>query len=117
MLEPKLVFIAGKIGYRSNIDALRQIALSLPGQVVIIGSNASTSTSASLPESCVQFASYLAGTGDSDERDMNTQLDLVWGKTPNSSPCCFQFTSGTTGARIVSMITSQSSYVAFPHVT
>lgn len=103
ILEPQSIFLAHRIGYRSNADIVQWAGSELPGHTIVIGSD----DTASLPEGCVPFNLFLTGANAAEHKgdaDLKVALNQVWGQTPASSACCFQFTSGTTGARKASML-------------
>ncbi|KAK7914021.1 hypothetical protein PG985_011724 [Apiospora marii] len=106
-VEPKLMFVAAQIGYRSNAEFLSWAAKAFEGNVIILGSGNKPATR--LPEGCATFDSFLGGSATehgptNDAKDPTTSLDGIWSRTPASAPCCFQFTSGTTGPRKASML-------------
>ncbi|KAI5919320.1 putative amp dependent CoA ligase [Camillea tinctor] len=98
-VEPRCVFISQKIGFRNNAALIDHATKNVKkGSVVILGG-----TGASIPESCISFDELLTGSTSIEQQDVLT-LEDFWGKSPASAPCCFQFTSGTTGKRKASML-------------
>ncbi|KAK5996779.1 Acyl-CoA ligase sidI [Cladobotryum mycophilum] len=105
--EPRCIFIACRIGFRNYSDLLHQLGTSFKnGEVIAIGH----SPEASGDEAYVSFETFLAGSSSAVNgqspvaNDSAVALDQFWSKCSSSDPCCFQFTSGTTGARKASML-------------
>lgn len=97
------MFIAEKIGYRSNADIISWAVTAFEKSVIVIGSK----SDALLPEGCATFHSFSDGVVTDQQTngwDPTVVLEDIWSKTPTSDPCCFQFTSGTTGPRKASML-------------
>ncbi|KAI1112053.1 putative amp dependent CoA ligase [Nemania sp. NC0429] len=106
-VELSLIFMAERIGYRSSAETLRRLANAHEGRVVVIGSEPLILP----PAGCVSFRDYQSPSFVPNSRsdgDGEAKLGRFWGKVSQSSPCCFQFTSGTTGPRSVSMLSHRN---------
>ncbi|KAL2138860.1 hypothetical protein VTI28DRAFT_6098 [Corynascus sepedonium] len=105
-LRPRCIFIAKKIGFHNNTEVLRQIANDFKdGPIVVLGGAHSGL------DHCVTFEGFLAGSTTQDSGTTvgsSKALDELWDKSGPTEPCCFQFTSGTTGARKTSMLSHRN---------
>ena len=104
--DPRAIFIAPRIGYRVYDTLIRTLASKAtastdprgkPFELVYLQDENST-----FGADLKSFRSFLCADGKG-EAGLNS-LDGLWGKPSPSDVCCFQFTSGTTGTRKVSML-------------
>lgn len=99
MLEPKFIFVARQIGFRNNDKLIRSLDGRLWGS-----RNAPTLVYMGDGNGCFNSACPFDELLEKPTRDTIAAADRLCASVSSSDVCCFQFTSGTTGPRKVSML-------------
>lgn len=103
IVEPQSIFIADRIGFRSNADILGQAVKQFNGPIVVIKKD----PTALVDGNMISFDTFSSGSPrgtETSEAVLDSRLETTWTQANPQDPCCFQFTSGTTGARKASML-------------
>ncbi|KAK4201975.1 putative acyl-CoA synthetase family [Triangularia verruculosa] len=105
LLEPTVIFIADRIGYRKNIGLLAELT-HLEAQSPLIVRLPAVTAVETIAQGVVSWDEFLQrGSGESQEDGLLAQY---WAKSDPNDTFCVQFTSGTTGPRKAAMLSHRN---------
>jgi len=99
---PKAIFVADRIGYRSNKPLLKEIANKYQGTALIVQLGTAEKVSSDL----LSWDQFRRVDPSEIHPDLHS-VDEFWTQEDSHIPLCIQFTSGTTGPRKAAMLTHQ----------
>ncbi|KAK4171232.1 putative acyl-CoA synthetase family [Triangularia setosa] len=104
LLEPAVIFIADRIGYRKNNALLNELT-QLQAQAPVIVRLPALTPVADTAGEILSWDDFLQKSSD-DCRD--NMLAQYWAKPDPNDTLCVQFTSGTTGPRKAAMLSHRN---------